>query len=129
MTPQETEPKLPASVGGPPVEEWVGRGSPQGQGHWRQEVQKVPLAVPHRACRPQSCIVSGQATTREGAQPHLLVDNRIKALLSKALPTRARHSCSHASPSNQEAYTNLLASSIRRQTEEARRSTVLQWLK
>ena len=39
VTTQETEPKLPASVGGPPVEAWVSRGSPQGQGHW-----KDPLA-------------------------------------------------------------------------------------
>ena len=36
--PKETEPKPPASVGGPPVAVWVGRGSPQGRGHW-----KVPL--------------------------------------------------------------------------------------
>ena len=40
VTPQETEPKLPASVGGPPVKEWVGRGSPQGRGHW-----KIPLGI------------------------------------------------------------------------------------
>ena len=32
MASQETEPKLPTSVGGPPVEVWVGRGSPQGWG-------------------------------------------------------------------------------------------------
>ena len=31
--PKETEAKPPASVGGPPVEVWVGRGSPQGHGH------------------------------------------------------------------------------------------------
>ena len=33
VTPEETEPKLPASVRGPPVEVWVGRGSPQRWGH------------------------------------------------------------------------------------------------
>ena len=38
LTPQETEPKLPASVGGPFVKVRVGRGSPQGWEHW-----KVPL--------------------------------------------------------------------------------------
>ena len=32
MTPQKTEPKLPASVGRPPVETRVERGSPQRQG-------------------------------------------------------------------------------------------------
>ena len=49
-------------------------------------------------------------------QPHPSADNWIKALLSKALPTRARPSFFH-----QEAYTSLLASSITQQTEEARR--------
>ena len=34
-------------------------------------------------------------------------DNWIKALLSKALPTRARSSFSHAPPSHQDAYTSL----------------------
>ena len=48
--------------------------------------------------------------------------------MSKALPIRARTSFFHPSPSHQEAYTSLLASSIREQTEKAR-STVSQWLK
>ena len=33
MSPQETDPKLSASVGGSLVEVWVGRASPQGLGH------------------------------------------------------------------------------------------------
>ena len=63
--------------------------------------------------------------TREGVQPHPSEDNWIKALLSKILLTeqdpahRARPNFSHSSPSHQEAYTGLLASSIRGQTEEA----------
>ena len=40
MTPKETKAKLSASVGGPPVEVGVGRGSPQGRGHW-----EVPLGI------------------------------------------------------------------------------------
>ena len=32
MTPQRTEPKLPAGVGRSPMEAWVSRGSPQGLG-------------------------------------------------------------------------------------------------
>ena len=32
VTPQETEPKPPASTGGSPVEAWIDRGSAQGQG-------------------------------------------------------------------------------------------------
>ena len=45
VTPQATEPELPASVGGSPVVLWVGRGSPQGQGHWQQQAKKVPLGI------------------------------------------------------------------------------------
>ena len=45
VTPQKTEPKLPAGVGGSPVEVWVSRGSPQGQGHWQQHSGKVPLGI------------------------------------------------------------------------------------
>ena len=37
-TPQETEPKLPTSVAGPPVEAWAGRDLPLE--HW-----KVPLGI------------------------------------------------------------------------------------
>jgi hypothetical protein len=45
VTPQETEPKLPASVGGSLVEAWVSRGSPQGWGDWQQLSGKVPLGI------------------------------------------------------------------------------------
>ena len=55
-------------------------------------------------------------------------NNQRKTLLSKALPTRARPRFCTVSPSHQEACTNLLASSIRGQTEEAR-TTVPQQLK
>ena len=79
--------------------------------------------------RPQTCVASGQTTTRDGVQTHTSADNCIKALLSKAPPTRARPSFSHASSSHQKAYTSLLASSIRGQTEEARKGTVSQRLK
>ena len=49
MTPQETEPKIPASVGGPPLEALVGRDSPlYGVTHmslYGQENWKVPLVI------------------------------------------------------------------------------------
>ena len=55
MTPQETEPKLYARVGGPPVEAWVSRGSPQGWGHWKVPLGVTPIGVHylphHRAYR------------------------------------------------------------------------------
>ena len=43
-TPQETEPKLPASAGGSAVEAWVGRGSPQGRGTGSSSLGRSPLA-------------------------------------------------------------------------------------
>ena len=121
VTSQETEPKLPASVEGPPVEAWVGRGSPQGQAHCKVLLGLNPLGVCHQPCHragiPQGSVTSGQTTTREGVKPHPSADNWIKALLSKVLPTRARPSFSH--PSHQESYTSLSASAMRGQTEAA----------
>ena len=47
VTPQETEPILPASVGGPPVKMWVSRRSIQGQGHWKVPLGVSPLGIHH----------------------------------------------------------------------------------
>ena len=60
--------------------------------------------------------------------PHQSADDRVRALLSKACPPEQDPVCPATSASHQEAYTSLLASSIRGQTEEAR-STVPQQLK
>ena len=97
MTPQETNPKPPASVGGPAVEAWVSRGSPQGQGCWQQQSRKVPLggAIIPTIDPADPRAGSPQAKQLTGREPHLSVYNWIKALLSKALPTRARPSFSH----------------------------------
>ena len=43
VTPQETETKLPASVGGFPVVVCVGRGSPQGWGSGRIRPRMAPF--------------------------------------------------------------------------------------
>ena len=43
VTPQETEPKLPANVGGSLVEVWVSRGSPQGWGTGDSCLGRSPL--------------------------------------------------------------------------------------
>ena len=45
MTPQETEPKLPANVGESLVEVWVSKGSPQGPGVWQQSSGMVPFGI------------------------------------------------------------------------------------
>ena len=59
---------------------------------------------------------------------HPSADNCIKALSSKALSPQGKTLFSPPSPSHQEAYTCLLASSIRGQAEEARRTIVPQQL-
>ena len=87
LTPQDTEPKLPASVRGAPAEVWIGRGSPQGRGHW-----EVLIDVDPRAGLPQAKQLLRRG---EGVQSHPSADNWIKPLPSKALPTRARPSFSH----------------------------------
>ena len=124
-TQHKTEPKLAAGVGGSPVEAWVGRGSPQGWGHWQHRAGKVCLGInplggrhqpDHRACSPQGWVTSGQKLP--GSATHPSADNWIKVLLSKALPTTADPVFPITSPSRQVAYSSLLASSIRGQTEQ-----------
>ena len=45
-TPEETEPKPPASAGGSPVEAWVGRGSPQGWALAAAVLEGLPWCKP-----------------------------------------------------------------------------------
>ena len=51
VTPWETEPELPASVGSSPAEAGGGSVSSWGQGHWQQKFWEVLLGVsPPRVC-------------------------------------------------------------------------------
>ena len=55
VTPQEADPKLPASVGGSPVEAWLGQGLTTGMGALEGPPWCKPSSSPltlHRACRP-----------------------------------------------------------------------------
>ena len=45
VTPQETEPTLPANIGGFPMEVWICSGSLQRWGHWQQQSWEVSLGV------------------------------------------------------------------------------------
>ena len=108
--------KSPAGVWGPLMEMWVGRGSPQGQGHWCQQARKVPFGINplgvqhqpyHTAPRPQGWVSSGQTASREGVQLHPSADNWIKALPRRPCPPEQDPVFSTASPSHQEAYTSL----------------------
>ena len=118
MTPGETEPDLPASVGGSPAEAggwlWLTVGTRTraaevlGSTPWRKPSQSLPLAPPKSPGRLQCWITSGQTSNRERTQPHPSAVKQIKVLLSSAhqrvgrLPT--------TSPSHQETSTSLLDS-------------------
>ena len=71
MTPQETEPDLPASVGGSPMDVWVNSDLPCGWGYWQQhpllasfllEVTINPVRDPVdlRAGSPQAKQITGR---------------------------------------------------------------------
>ena len=102
MTPQETEPDLPVSIRESPIEARVDSGLPQGQGHGVQQSWEVwhagisPFAGRHYHHYPYHSLASGQTTGREQSPTH---QQKIKDLLSMALPTRARSSFPHSHPS------------------------------
>ena len=97
MTLQETESKLPASVGGPELAGAHHRDGALAGPSWHKSSWSSLLTLPYSP-RPQRWVTSDQTTTREEVQPHLSPDNWIKALLSKALPTRARPSFPYHPP-------------------------------
>ena len=119
------------------MEASVNRGSSQEWGHLQEQSWKMPFGIrllgghqlPYqRVHGAHDLVVSVQTTKMGGAQPQQSAGNFTKALLSKALPTRARSTFSTCS-SHQEAYTSFLASSTRRQIGEARRTMIPQQLK
>ena len=71
VNPQETEPDLPASVGGSPAEAGGGCGSPQGQGHWQQRLWEVLVGVnPARVTvSPTKGPVGSSAGSSQAKQP------------------------------------------------------------
>ena len=92
--PGETEPDLPASVGGSPAEGggwlWLTVGTRilaaevMGSTPWSETYQSLSLAPPKSPGRLKCWVTSGQTTNREGTQPHPSADKRIKVLLSLA---------------------------------------------
>ena len=95
MTPQETEPNQLLVLEGV-----LWRGLTIETGHWKVPLWHKPSCSPliNLTIEPinlQVWVALGQTTTRERVQSHPSADNWIKALLSKALPTRARPSFSH----------------------------------
>ena len=94
-TPGETEPDLPASVGGSPAEAvggglWLTVGTRTlaaevpGSTPWCEPSQSRPLAPPKSPGRLQCWVASSQTTNREGTQPHASAVKQIKVLLSSA---------------------------------------------
>ena len=96
-TPGETEPDLPASVGGSPAEAvgWGGvlwltvwtrtlAAEVLGSTPWLEPSQSLSLAPPKSPHRLQCWVASGQTTNREGTQPHPSTVKWIKVLLTSA---------------------------------------------
>ena len=81
MAPQETEPKLLASVRGPlPTGGVMGcQGLTTGTGTLEDPLGMNPLEFginsTYRALRPKGWVASDKTTTREGVQPHPSADN------------------------------------------------------
>ena len=108
--------------------------NPRDRGAWwasvygvaRSQTQLMRLSSSSGACRPQDGVASG-TTTREGVQSHPSAYSWTKALLSKALLTRARPSFYHPVPPVKKLR-EISASSTRGQIEEARRTTIPQQL-
>ena len=104
VTPQETEPKTPASAAKTPEKAWVGKGSQQ---EWQGRTLPLSinplgsssLTLPQSPQSPQGRVTSGQTTSREGVQPHPSVDNWTEALVSKALPQKQDPDLHTTSPS------------------------------
>ena len=92
VTQQETEPDLPASVGGSPADAWlwltVGTrtlaAEVLGSTPWHEPSQSLSLAPPKSPGRFQCWVASGQTTNREGTQPHQSAVKQIKVLLSSS---------------------------------------------
>ena len=95
MTPRETEPDLPARVGGSPAEAggwwlWLTVGTRTltaevlGSTPWPEPSHSLSLAPPKSPGSLQCWVASGQTTNREETQPHPSAVKWIKVLLSSA---------------------------------------------
>ena len=118
-----SEPNLPAGVGWCPVEARVSRGSPQGRGHWQQLSGKVPsgtlLEVTINPTREPVGPRAGppQAKKLPGREHNPIHQQIVGLKLYWARPCPGQDPFfPTTSPSHQEAYTSLLASSLREQT-------------
>ena len=139
QNPQEIEQNLPASVEGSPVKAWVHRGLSQGWGHWQHQTRNAPLVLKPlwsslltldmELIDPKAGLSQAkQLTVRECNSTHQQVTG-LKLYWARPCPSEQDLVFPIISPSQKEVCTILLASSIRGQTEEAKRSTVSQWLK
>ena len=130
MTPQETEPKLHGSVGGPPVEAWVSRGSPKRWGNWKLPLGLNPFGVNPTTESIDCSAGSPQAKQLPGRECNSTYQQIIglNLYLARPCPPCQDPVFPMANPSHQKAYTSHLDSSIRRQ-REAGRSMVSQQLK
>ena len=125
VTPQETESDLPARAGGSPIEAWVGSGLPGGQAlaaaalggaRWCEPSGSSPFTLPQSLQTPE--LGPLRQLTGRG---HNLIHRQLGSSFTQrgpAHPSKTQFPCHHCS--HQEAYTSLLGSSTRGQTEDPR---------
>ena len=80
VAPQETEPDLPASVGGSLAEAWVHSSSLAEAVSYTMSPFIGYHSPYHRVFRLLGWVTSGQTTNWEGLKPHPSADNLIKVL-------------------------------------------------
>ena len=93
---------------------------------WREPSQSLQLAPPKNPGRLQCWVASGQTTNREGTEPHPSANKQIKVLLSSAQQSNSQLYPPPVPPTRKLAQAFQIASSTRRQTAEARGTTILQ---
>ena len=80
VVPQETEPDLPASVGGSLADSWVHSSSLAEAVSYTMSPLIGHHSSYHRVFRLLGWVTSGQTTNWEGLKPHPSADNLIKVL-------------------------------------------------
>ena len=128
-TPQETEPKLPASVGGisrASLQGWGTGSSNPGRSFLAWSLLEVAINPTIETIDPRTWSPQAQQLPGRECNPIHQQIIGLKLYWMKLCPPEQDPVFLTASLSQQEAYTNLLASCIRGWTEEARRTTVPQ---
>ena len=123
VTPKETESYLPVSVQESPMEAWVNIGLSRGQGHWLQQSWEAQ----HANLKSFEGDHHWSQAKLQGGNRALPISQKIGLKIYWVWPRPSEQDpvFPTASPSHQEASTNLLSSFIRGQTERKPQSQKL----